>query len=79
MRNMNRFFSNHGNLFLFAVLAVLLVIAAALFYKSFHNVEPYSNPAEHRKIRAKCRNQRRCVFFDWNAFGRESYGSSENQ
>ena len=62
MRNMNRFFSNHGNLFLFAVLAVLLVIAAALFYKSFHNVEPYSNPAEHRKIRAKCRNQRRWVF-----------------
>ncbi len=61
-RNMNRFFSNHGNLFLFAVFAVLLVIAFVLFYKSFHNVEPYSNPAEHRKIRAKCRNQRRWVF-----------------
>lgn len=50
---------------LFSILMILasLVLAVVLFWKSLHNNEPYSNPAEHRKIRAKCRNQRRLVFF----------------
>ncbi len=41
------------------MIAIAFVLAFVLFYFSLHNRETYSNPAEHRKIRAKCRNQRR--------------------
>lgn len=54
---------NQTDLFSILMILVALVFAVILFWKSLHNNEPYSNPAEHRKIRAKCRNQRRFVIF----------------
>lgn len=54
---------NQTDLFSILMILVALVFAVILFWKSLHNTESYSNPAEHRKIRAKCRNQRRFVIF----------------
>ena len=54
-----KFSSNHSNLFVFAILILALVIPAALWLRSFHVSEPYENPAQHRKIKAKWRNTRR--------------------
>lgn len=54
---------NRTDVFTIIMIALSLIMAAILFYCSLHNKEPYSNPAEHRKIRAKCRNQRRFVFW----------------
>ena len=54
-----KFSSNHSNLFVFAILLLALVIPAVLWLRSFRVREPYENPAQHRKIRAKWRNTRR--------------------
>lgn len=54
---------NRTDVFTIIMIALSLIMAAILFYCSLHNKEPYSNPAEHRKIRAKCRNQRKFVFW----------------
>lgn len=62
IRNLNRFFLNHESELFFILIAVAFALALVLFYRSLNNNEPYSNPAEHRKIRAKCRNQRRWIF-----------------
>lgn len=62
LRNLNRFFLNHKDELAFILIALAFLVALVLLYKSLHNKEPYSNPAEHRKIRAKCRNQRRWIF-----------------
>lgn len=53
---------NRTDTFSIIMIAISLVFAAISFWFSLHNTEPYSNPAEYRKIRAKCRNQRRYVF-----------------
>lgn len=51
--------TNYSDLFIYAMLVVTLIIPVALLIRSAHVNEPYSNPAEHRKIRAKWRNTRR--------------------
>ena len=51
--------SNYNRVFVYVVLALTVVIPLILWARSFHVNEPYSNPAEHRKIRAKWRNIRR--------------------
>ena len=57
-------FMNKTLVFVFIMIGLALICAVILFYLSLKNKEPYSNPAEHRKIRAKCRNQRRwCIAF----------------
>lgn len=53
------FVKNHSDLFAFCALALLLIAAAGLLVASFKQNEPYRNPAEHRKIRAKWRTIRR--------------------
>lgn len=53
---------NNTDVITIIMIILALVPAVILFWKSLHNSEPYSNPAEHRKIRAKCRKQRRFVF-----------------
>ena len=54
-----KFSSNHSNLFIYAVMAVILMIPAALWIRSFFVNEPYENPAQKRKIKAKWRSRRR--------------------
>lgn len=61
MRKLVVWLYNHTDFFSILMIAISFVAAITLFYFSLHNTEPYSNPAEHRKIRAKCRNQRRYV------------------
>ena len=54
-----RFSSNHSNLFIYLILAVAAVLPVMLWARSFRVNEPYENPAQHRKIRAKWRSIRR--------------------
>lgn len=53
------FSANHASWYLYAVLVLLLVPAVVVFGKSLHVNEPYQNPAELRKIRARWRTARR--------------------
>ncbi|MBR1828126.1 MAG: DUF2318 domain-containing protein, partial [Atopobiaceae bacterium] len=53
------FASNNGLLFGIIMGAIALVCVAILLVRSMHVKEPYDNPAQHRKIRAKWRNRRR--------------------
>ena len=54
-----KFTSNHASLFTYLVLAVAVLVPVILWIRSFHVNEPYENPAQHRKIRAKWRSIRR--------------------
>lgn len=54
-----KYASNYSIVFTYAILAVSLIIPAVLWLRSFKVNEPYDNPAEHRKIKAKWRNIRR--------------------
>ena len=54
-----KFTSNHANLFIYLVLLAAFVVPVALWLMSFRVNEPYENPAQHRKIRAKWRSVRR--------------------
>ena len=54
-----RFTSNHSALFIYAILLLALSIPVALWLRSFRVNEPYENPAQHRKIKAKWRSIRR--------------------
>ena len=54
-----RFCSNHAEVFLFLVLLLAAVIPLALWLRSFSAREPYENPAQRRKIKAKWRSIRR--------------------
>lgn len=54
-----KFSANKGYWFTYIILLASLVPAVSVWISSFHVHEPYSNPAEHRKIRAKWRFRRR--------------------
>ena len=54
-----KWFSNSSNLFIFVIMIFVLVLAIAVIVLSLQDKEPYSNPAEHRKNKAKWRNKRR--------------------
>ena len=56
---MAKYSANYSDLYIYATLAVVLIIAVRLLVKSFHVNEPYSNHAERRKIIAKWRKIRR--------------------
>ncbi len=53
------FVKNHLDWFLYAAVALVVATALGLWVASFRQKEPYSNPAQHRIIRAKWRNIRR--------------------
>ncbi|MBQ8987286.1 MAG: DUF2318 domain-containing protein [Lachnospiraceae bacterium] len=53
------FVKNHNNWFIYASLLIAAAGAVLLAVRSLHVNEPYRNPAEHRKIRAKWRSTRR--------------------
>ncbi|MBQ8954052.1 MAG: DUF2318 domain-containing protein [Clostridia bacterium] len=50
---------NMSNVFIYAAMALALIVPVVLCVRSLRAHEPYSNPAEHRKIRAKWRSARR--------------------
>ncbi|MBP3273128.1 MAG: DUF2318 domain-containing protein, partial [Ruminococcus sp.] len=54
-----RYSSNYSDVFIYALLLTALIIPVMLIVKSFNVKEPYSNPAQHRKIKAKWRDTRR--------------------
>ena len=54
-----KFTYNHQNMFSFGILLTVVFLPIVLWIRSFHVNEPYENPAEHRKIRAKWRSIRR--------------------
>ena len=48
-----KFSSNHSDVFIYAAMAVALVIPVILLVKSLNANEPYDNPAQKRKIKKK--------------------------
>lgn len=57
--NVNKFIINYSSYFIFAILLVALIVALLRFSSNIKLHEEYSNPAEHRKIRARMRTVRR--------------------
>ena len=51
--------SNHAAVFTLGVIIVTVVLAGIVIMLSLRDDEPYSNPAEHRKNKARWRNRRR--------------------
>ena len=58
-RAYTQFVSNKSAVFIYAVMAVMLIVPLTIWISSFKVNEPYDNPAQHRKIRAKWRDRRR--------------------
>lgn len=54
-----KFVSNHPEAFVYIIILIALAIPVIMWAKSFKVNEPYDNPAQHRKIRAKWRSRRR--------------------
>lgn len=54
-----KFSSNNSNLFIYLTLGLVLIMAVLLLIRSLNVNEPYSNPAQHRKIIFKWRMARR--------------------
>ena len=54
-----KFTSNHANLFVYLVIACVVLLAVILILRSLRVSEPYANAAQHRKIRARLRSARR--------------------
>ncbi|MHB9296710.1 hypothetical protein PilKf_02485 [Pillotina sp. SPG140] len=53
---------NNNSLFLYAYMALSFLLPLSLFFRSFKSSEPYSNPAQLRKIRSGLRSNRRwCI------------------
>ncbi|QIB69915.1 DUF2318 domain-containing protein [Aminipila butyrica] len=50
---------NYNDFFLYGIMAVTMLLPVALWIKSLHPKETYVNPAQHRRIRATSRRQRR--------------------
>ena len=53
------FTANHSMLFIWAVALLAAVVLGIAFAQSIRVTEPYDNPAQHRKLRAKNRRYRR--------------------
>ena len=54
-----KYSSNYKDWFVYITLLIVVIIPIILWVQSFRTFEPYNNPAEHRKIRAKWRSIRR--------------------
>ena len=59
MRVFTQFVSNKSMYFVYAAVLAVLVVPVIIWSRSFKVNEPYENPAQHRKIRAKWRDRRR--------------------
>lgn len=54
-----KFANNQKEVFIYAMIIIAIIVCLLLWIASFKQNEPYRNPAEHRKIRAKWRMTRR--------------------
>lgn len=54
-----KFTYNHQNMFTFGILLTVVFLPIVLWVRSFHVNEPYENPAQHRKIKARWLSIRR--------------------
>ena len=54
-----KFTINQAEVFIFVILAIMLICALYRFFTNIKVKEEYANPAEHRKIRARMRTVRR--------------------
>lgn len=54
-----KYTSNYSNAFIYSSILLIFAVTVVLWVRSFHVNEPYANPAQHRKIRAKWRSIRR--------------------
>lgn len=54
-----KYTSNYSNGFIYLSILLIFVVTVILWVRSFHVNEPYENPAQHRKIKAKWRSIRR--------------------
>lgn len=54
-----KFTINQAEIFIFVILAIMLICALYRFFTNIKVKEEYANPAEHRKIRARMRTVRR--------------------
>jgi uncharacterized membrane protein len=59
IRKLTQFGSKYSMLFLWTVAVLVLVLAAAFFAENTKVTDPYENPAQHRKLRARNRRHRR--------------------
>ena len=50
---------NHQNMFTYGILLTVVFLPIVLWIRSFHVNEPYENPAQYRKIKARWRSIRR--------------------
>ncbi len=53
------FVVNNSYMFIYLTLIVAITIPISVWYHSYYMNQPYSNPAEHRKIRAEARRRKR--------------------
>ena len=51
--------TNNGAVFTLAMMVITIVLAVIVIALSLRDAEPYANPAEHRKNKARWRNRRR--------------------
>ncbi len=60
--NVLTFVVNNNYMFIFMGIFVGTLVPISIWYNSYFMNEPYSNPAEHRKIRAEARRRKRWSF-----------------
>lgn len=59
IRKLTQFASRNSMLFIWAVVILIFVLAILFFAENTKVTEPYDNPAQHRKLRARNRRHRR--------------------
>ena len=59
IRNLTQFGSRNSMLFIWAVVVLSFLLAIVLFAENVKVTDPYDNPAQHRKLRARNRRHRR--------------------
>ena len=59
VRKLTQFGSRNAMLFIWTVVMLVLILAVAFFIENTKVTDPYENPAQHRKLRARNRRHRR--------------------
>ena len=59
VRKLTQFASKNAMLFIWTTVALVLILALCFFMENTKVTEPYDNPAQHRKLRARNRRHRR--------------------
>ena len=54
-----KWFSNSSTLFMLVIMAIAAALAVLVIVRSLRDDEPYDNPAQHRRNKARWRNRRR--------------------